>query len=184
MQKNQAHLAVRRICLCALLCAMSVLLGYIAKMIFGTSPLRLTFENLPVVFAGIAYGPVYGALVGAVADLSNCLFAGQAPVALITVGAAAVGLFSGLLARFVLRRRTLLSLLAIELITQLSASVIIKSVALHIYFSYPYIVLLPRLPIYIGIALAEGYCLYVLFKHPAIGRYISSKEGHDEHDDL
>jgi len=169
--------AVVRLCYLALLCAMSVTLGYVAKMIFGTSPLRVTFENLPIVFAGIVFGPLYGGAVGAVADLVNCLFAGQAPILLITVGAALVGVLSGLLSHTLLRKPTFTNLLTVELITQSIASVIVKSMALHIYFTYSYLLLLPRLPIYIGIAIAESYCLYILLNHPAVKKHLPAREG-------
>lgn len=178
-QRARERAAIRKLCLCALLCAMSVTLAYLAKMIFGTSPLRLTFENLPIVFAGIVYGPIWGGVVGMVADLTSCLFAGQAPVLLITVGAAAVGMLAGTLSRLLFKKQTFPSLLAIELITQLIASVGIKSFALHLYFSYPPLVLLPRLPIYIGIAVAESYLLYILLRHTAIRRLILPNDTKD-----
>lgn len=171
--------AIVRLCYLALLCAMSVTLGYVAKMIFGTSPLRVTFENLPIVFAGIVFGPISGGIVGAVADLVNCLFAGQAPILLITLGAMLVGVLSGLLSHSLWKKPTYVNLLTVELLTQGIASVIVKSLALHLYFSYSYILLLPRLPIYIGIAIAESYCLYILFNHPAIKKHLPTRKGED-----
>ncbi len=162
---------IRKLCLCALLCAMSVTLAYVAKMIFGTGPLRLTFENLPILFAGVVYGPLWGGAVAVVADLCSCLFAGQAPVPLITLGALCIGLLAGIVARL-LRRTTFPALLLTELAAQLIGSVGLKSAALHIYFGYPLLVLLPRLPIYIGIAIAESYLLFMLLSHPAIRRHL------------
>ena len=82
----------RILCLAAFLTAMSFLLGYIAKTIQGTGPLRFTLEGLPIVLSGMVLGPLYGALTGLAADLLSCLLAGQAPLPLVSAGAAAVGL--------------------------------------------------------------------------------------------
>ena len=175
--RHASRAAVRRLCICALLAAMSVTLAYIAKMIFGTGPLRITFENLPIVYAGVSFGPLAGVLVGIVADLTSCLFAGQAPVPLITVGTVLIGLISGVLGYTLRRRLTRARLILCELCAQLTGSVLVKSAALYIYFSYSPLLLWPRLPIYVGIALVEGYILFLLFKNPSIRRLTApSKE--------
>ena len=86
---------LRVLCFAAMLCAMSVVLGYVAKLIFGTAPYRITFENLPIIFGGISFGPLVGAMIAVAADLCSCLFASQGPNPLILVGSFSVGLVSG-----------------------------------------------------------------------------------------
>ena len=78
-----------------MLTAACVVLAYIAKGIFGTGPLRFTVENLPVFVASFFYGPIMGGAVALSADLLSCVLAGQAPLPLISVGAAFVGISSG-----------------------------------------------------------------------------------------
>ena len=155
---------LRVLCFAAMLAAMSVVLAYLAKLIFGLAPFRITFENFPIIFGGISFGPFVGAMIAAVADLCSCLLSGQAPNPLIMVGSISIGILSGVLGGYLIRGRRLLCLFSIELITQLIGSIVIKSLALHIYFGYAWLTLLPRVPVYLGIIVAEAYLLLTIFK--------------------
>ena len=165
----------RILCLAAFLAALSFLLGLIAKTLQGTGPLRLTFEGLPVVFAGITLGPVAGAAVGILADLLSCLLSGQSPLPLITVGAALVGLAPGILARLLRRGGRPLAapmrfplVLLLDGVAHALGSVIVKSLALSAFYGFD--TLLLRLPIYVGIVLLESYLLYALLRAPLVRR--------------
>ena len=158
---------LRVLTLAAMLCAMSVVLGYLSKAIFGTGPLRLTFENLPTVLGAISFGPFVGGMIAIAADLFSCLMAGQGPNPLIAVGSVSVGVIAGVLGRYVLRRRSYPALLSIELCAHLVGSVTLKSLALYTMgFALP--LLLPRLPIYLGIAAAEALLLYLILKRGSV----------------
>lgn len=162
----------RRLCLAAFLVALSFLLGLLAKTLQGTSPLRLTVEGLPILFAGITLGPLWGAAVGVMADLLSCLMAGQTPLPLITVGAAALGLLAGLFARLLFRKDALLSgppsypaLLLLTAAAHTVGSILIKSYALSAFYGFDTLIF--RAPIYLGIILLESYLLYLLLRsHP------------------
>ena len=156
---------LRVLCFAAMLAAMSVALAYLAKLVFGTGPLRVTFENLPIIFGGISFGPFVGAMIAVVADLSSCLLSGQAPNPLILVGAISIGVMAGVFGRYVFVGRGWLSLLVTEAIAQTVGSVILKSWALHAYFGYSWLLLLPRVPVYLGIIIAESYLLYAICKN-------------------
>ena len=75
--------------LMAMLSAISIICGkYLA---FGVgNVLRFSFENLPIIFASVALGPIPGMLVGIVADLVGCLMVGYTINPLVTLGAAAI----------------------------------------------------------------------------------------------
>ncbi|MBE6702640.1 MAG: folate family ECF transporter S component [Ruminococcaceae bacterium] len=154
---------LRVLCLAAMLAAMGVVLGYIAKLLFGTGPLRITFENLPIIFGGVTFGPFMGAAIALISDLCSCLFSGQGPNPLIAVGSASIGLLSGFLGNYLFRRRRFFPLLLVELLTHLVGSVTVKSLALHA-MGYAWPLLLPRIPIYIGIACCEAALLRVLLQ--------------------
>ena len=49
----------RRLCLAAFLVALSFLLGWLAKALQGTSPLRFTVEGLPILLGGLCLGGVF-----------------------------------------------------------------------------------------------------------------------------
>lgn len=159
----------------AILAAISFLLGFLAKIIQGTGILRLTIENLPVILSGIAFGPAVGAAVGIGADLLSCITAGQPPLPLITLGAAAVGIVSGLLGKKIsLQRPRFLSVLLCEAAAQTVGSLIIKTAALALAF--PTIdgwLFVLRVPTYLLIIAVESVLLYFLLRSPLVGRELS-----------
>ena len=86
----------------ALFIALSIIFGkFLAFNI--TSSLRISFENLPILFAGIIFGPISGGVVGLVADITGCIAVGYSINPLITLGAVSVGFVSGVLSRFLIK---------------------------------------------------------------------------------
>ena len=165
----------RLLCMAAFLSALSFLLGLLAKMIQGAGPLRLTVEGMPVVFAGMTMGPVIGAAVGATADLLSCLLAGQAPLPLITVGAATVGAVSGLVPYFFRHRGRRFGspwpfplVLLCDGAAHALGSILIKSYALSDFYGFN--PLLFRVLIYLAVIALESYLLYALLRSAAIRR--------------
>ena len=104
-----AKSALKRLVLGAMLAAMSVVIGMFCKSFlnFGGGLWRVTFENLPIILAGVFLGPVTGGMVGIVSDLTSYLLSPQIypPNLIVTLGAFTVGLVSGLMARFMIRER-------------------------------------------------------------------------------
>lgn len=85
---------LRVLCVAALLAALSIVLG---KYLSISTPLwRISFENLPILMAGVFFGPLVGGAVGVVADLIGCVLVGYTINPLITLGAGLVGVVSGL----------------------------------------------------------------------------------------
>ena len=104
----------RRLVTLALLAALSVILA----RILGFQPLpylRLSFEDLPIILAGILFGPAAGALTGAVADLAGGLLSKYGINPVFTVGPVAMGLASGLLRGLIVKRLNYPRLLAVIL---------------------------------------------------------------------
>lgn len=73
-EKNRVKLfgSLQVMTMSAVLVAISIVCGKYLALNFG-SVLRFSFENLPIILAGIMFGPVVGALVGGVADLIGAL---------------------------------------------------------------------------------------------------------------
>ncbi len=167
----------RLLCMAAFLAALSFLLGLLAKMLQGAGPLRLTVEGMPVVFAGITMGPVIGATVGATADLLSCILAGQAPLPLVTVGAAAVGAVSGIIPYFFCHRGRRFArawpfplVLLCDGAAHGIGSMLIKSIALSGFYGFN--PLFFRVLIYLGVIALESYLLYALLRSAAIRREV------------
>ena len=161
----------RALCLAALLAAMSLILG---KFLQIPTPfaefVRISFENLPLILAGLALGPLAGAMTGAVADLVGCLAYGYSINPIITLGAASVGLVAGvfgwLLARTPLLCRISVSAVAAHLV----GSVGIKTAGIAAWYLAKYDLgymelTLWRLLNYTIIAVLEIAILFALLRH-------------------
>ena len=74
-----ARSALKRLVLGAMMSAISVVIGMFCKSFlnFGEGLWRVTFENLPIILAGVFLGPVTGGMVGVVADLVSYLLSPQ-----------------------------------------------------------------------------------------------------------
>ncbi len=164
---HPAHTALfggpRVLCAAALLAALSIVLG---KFLAISTPLfRLSFENLPILMAGIFFGPVIGAAVGAVADLVGCLLVGYAINPIITLGGMTVGVISGCVTLIATRRGRSLRPLAVCIAVVLShtvGSVLIKTWGLKVFWDATTATLLFRIPLYVVISVAESAVLVIL----------------------
>lgn len=158
----------------AMLVAVSIVMGkYLA--IRGGEILRFSFENLPVILAGIAFGPVSGALVGVVADLVGCVMVGYAINPIVTVGAAAVGFFSG--ASFaIFKRISANNSRAIGLavfVSHVIGSVLIKTYGLAVFYEMPvWALMLWRLLNYVIVGGIEAFILIMLSRNKEIASKI------------
>lgn len=152
----------------SLLVAISIICGkYLA--IRGGDVLRFSFENLPILLAGILFGPLAGAAVGVVADLVGCLLVGYPINPIVTLGAALIGLSSGLLWRVFVRLETLSVVFQLPLtvcISHFVGSVVVKTFGLAAFYSFPIEVLfLWRLLNYAIIGAVESILLCLLFRN-------------------
>ena len=171
MHYSTAQRALRLTVFGALLSAISIITGKYLAFNVGEF-IRFSFENLPIIFAGLAFGPIVGALVGVVADLVGCLLVGYAINPIITVGAAVIGLISGLV-RFLPeihgRHEHLFKIIIAVLASHLVGSVIIKSFGLAVFYDLPLIMLmLWRLLNYTIVGSLEGFILYHLMKNKTV----------------
>jgi len=168
---------VKGLCFAAMLCAMSVVLAFLAKLIFGYGPIRFTVENLPIQLAGAVWGPFGGALVALTADLVSCLFSGMAPNPLISLGSVTVGVLSGLLLHRRAEKSGVIRVLVASLSAHAAGSMLVKTLALHLWFGYSFLLLWPRIPLYIGIAVIEGFLVFTLCRNTQIRRILRALAG-------
>ena len=158
--------SILKISLAAMMIALSIVIATFAKGIFGSGPLRVTFENIPIMLAGMLLGPVWGAVVGAAADLVACMFSGMSPLPLVTVGAACIGAISGILYKYIIKRKGFFATALSVFPAHIVGSMIVKTYALSAF--YPFKLIIWRVPIYIGIALVETFALNLLLKNKYI----------------
>ncbi len=158
-----------------LLAAASVILAAIAKYIFNEGAIRFTVECLPIFIGAFAFGPYVGGAIAVGADLISCIIAGMAPNPLITIGAFYIGMTAGAVyRRGASRRFPKLRITLSVFLGHLVGSMIIKSLALQIYYKMGIIILF-RIPLYIAISAVESILLCLLMRSKAIQKELSGE---------
>lgn len=166
----RAPTRLRVIVAAAILAAMSFILG---KFLQIPNPfmeiIRISFENLPLMVAGICFGPLVGAMTGVVADLVGCLLYGYSINPLITLGAAAVGFTAGVVSHYLIRKPLALSVGVSVFSAHLIGSVVIKSFGLAAWYLTQFKMGLAelmgwRLLVYTLTGIAEFAVIYLLLR--------------------
>ena len=143
---------------CALILALLSLLRLMA--VTSVPALRL--------LAAVLFGPVEGFAVGAVADMIGGTLSGYAINPLITLGAGSIGLTAGLLWRALpnlrLGLRTQISVFAGHAV----GSIVINSLALHLFYNYPWSVLVTRIPNALVLAAVNTVLVRLLLENKTI----------------
>lgn len=166
--KTKNHL--RQLAAAAFLVALSIVCGKYLAVPVGTV-MRFSFENLPLILAGMLFGPAIGALTAVAADLLGCVLVGYAINPVVTVGAACIGLVSGLVFRLLSRMPLLVKLILSVLSAHMIGSVLIKTWGLAVFYDMPfYVLLLWRLLNYVIVGTVEGLLIYCILKSNAVKR--------------
>jgi ECF transporter S component (folate family) len=154
-----------------MLTAMSVVIGIFCKnfLNFGGGLFRITFENLPIILSGILFGPAVGGAVGVASDLVSYLLSSQQypPNLIVTLGACAVGVISGLVSHFCIRRRGLFQITLSAATAHVVGSMIIKTIGLYQFYG---ILVLWRIPLYLVITTVEILLLCLLLRRTTVQR--------------
>ena len=157
---------VRVMIISGLFIAMSIILGKFLQIPIGNS-IRISFENLPLIMAGIFYVQFVGGAVGVGADLIGCLLKGYAINPIITLGALCIGALPGVISMLMTKKNQLLSMCLSAFAGHIIGSMLIKSIGLHIYYGTPFEVLIMRVPLYLAIGTLESMIIYMLLKNKA-----------------
>lgn len=168
---------VKRLAVAAMLMAMSVVIGIFCKTVlnFDGGLFRVTFENLPILLAGIMFGPIYGGLVGCGSDLISYLLSAQTypPNLIVTLGATMVGIISGVVAKLFIKNHSNLQFIVAGGLAHLVGSMIIKPIGLFTFYGW---LVLWRIPLYLVIAPVEIIIICLLFKNAAFNRLVGDTE--------
>ena len=173
MKKSTVSENIKKLAFAAMLTAMSVVIGIFCKtaLNFADGLFRITFENMPIILAGIIFGPIIGGAVGVASDLLSYLLSGQTypPNLVVTVGACVIGVLAGVVAKYIIKKRGKLQFIVAGASAHLVGSVIIKSAGLFVFYNW---LVLWRIPTYILIATLEVIMLTLLYKNKAVKRMI------------
>jgi len=163
---------LRTLIISALFVALSIVLGKQLSITVGA--FRISFENLPILMAGVFFNPIVAMIVGLCADVIGCLIVGYAINPVITIGAMSIGLISGLVSQYCVKNEYSLKLRLILSVglSHIIGSMIIKSIGLYVYYHYAVGLLLFRIPLYIVIGTLEIYILYALLKNKSFNEQL------------
>ncbi len=158
---------------CALLIAISIVLTRLLTI--STPFLRINLGGVPILLAGVLFGPLGGGIVGALADLIGGTLAGYSINPLITLGTALTGVFMGLCYHYLPLAKPNVRLLSGVVFGNLIGSVIVNSLALHLYYGYAWGVLALRIPNNIIVGAAEFFVLWYLCKNKALMKVLTKQ---------
>lgn len=145
--------------------------------IAGAMTLRLSFGEIPIILAGVLFGPLAGFMTGIAADLLGYLINsfGAPYFPGLTLSAGLVGLLPGLLLRNVNTVITFRRLLAVIAATSILISISLDTYWLSVLFKVPYLALLPARTI----ARLLLIPVYTLVIHTVISRsFVASLREH------
>jgi len=164
---------INTLTLSAMLTAMSVLVGIFCKnfLNFGGGLFRVTFENLPIILAGLLFGPGVGAVVGIATDLISYFLSSQIypPNLIVTLGAMSIGLISGVISKFIIKKRGYVQIIVSAAFAHLIGSVVIKSIGLFTFYGWA---IMWRIPLYLIVAPIEIMLMCMLYKNKSFRRLI------------
>lgn len=157
-------IGIKSLTTAAMLTAMSIIIGIFCKnfLNFGGGLFRITFENLPIILSGILFGPIVGGIVGCATDLISYLLSSQIypPNLIVTLGAALIGVISGVVSRCVKEGRG--RIVASCTLAHLVGSVVVKSAGLFMFYGWA---IMWRIPLYAVIATVETILICLLYKN-------------------
>lgn len=174
--EKQKRVTVKVLTMAAMLTALSAVIGILCKSYFTFNVYyRITFENMPVILAGVVFGPAVGAAVGAVADIISCISSTNPNLnPIITLGAAAVGASAGFVPYIINKKGALQTALAVAL-AHLVGQVGIKSVGKILYFAMPWQGVFIGLAISAVVGAVECWLICWLRSTRGISRYLEGK---------
>ena len=161
----------------AMLTALSVVIGIFCKnfLNFGMGLFRITFENFPIILSGIMFGPWVGAFVGISSDVLSYILSTQsfAITPVVTLGAALVGVVSGTVSQYLVKKEGAFRIVASVAAAHLVGSVIVKSIGLFVYYDW---MVLWRVPTYAVIATIEALLLCLMYKNKTFNTLMKKGE--------
>lgn len=174
--KPSLFVNIRVLCAVALLTACATVVAYLCKSFTITPYLRVTFENLPLILTGYLFGPWAGLVAGLASDFLNTLVTyglGQLNL-IITLGAGLVGFTAGVVSRWILPGKGAVQLAVSVAAAHIVGNMLVKSIGLMVYFGYPLLLVLPRIPLYICIGAVEFFLLYVLLRNRGVNKMLGA----------
>ncbi len=170
--------STRKLVFMALFIALNVVLtryGSIRINFGGAEAVRIGVGALPVIFTGVFFGPIAGAIVGGIGDVVGfAMFPMGAYMPHFTVSAALTGLIPGLLLNNVYKDNLTFGKLLLAIgVGQIVTSVLMTPYFQNMLFGIPFVVTIPpslisqavNIPLYAMILKVMSAKWYTIFVH-------------------
>ena len=157
-------LSLRVLVSLALLAAINIVLSRFL-VIYLTEFARLDLGNVPLILAGLLFGPIAGALTGAAADITgSALLSGLGWYPPLTLGPVLMGFIPGLLGGWLRKAAGIPRMACVVLTTEFIASILCKTYLLSgLYGMSYYACLVARAPAVALVSAAEVFLVYALY---------------------
>ncbi len=175
--RKKALFSIHRLVFMGIMVSLSIVLGkYLAFNLGGV--LRFSLENLPILFTGIALGPLSGCAVGLVSDLIGCLLVGYEINPFILVASGLIGLLSGLCYKGMNSKLLLLNVGVPVFIAHFIGSVVVKTYGLAEFYlttqEIGFFTLMGyRALNYLLVGVVELVLIYMLMKSRGVNKQIA-----------
>lgn len=140
-------MTARKIAFSGLFIAISVVLTrfFVGDLLIaGVYALRISLGEIPIILGGVLMGPVYGALIGGIADLIGYPLRPLGPYFPgFTLTAALTGFIPGAFVRLYRKELTWAALLAMVAINDLITSMVLNTIWLNMITGKAFLILLP-----------------------------------------
>ena len=155
----------------ALLCAMEIVLARFC-VIWITNSIKITFEAIPILLAGLLFGPLAGGLVGAASDILGAAFlSGLGWTPALTVTPILLGVLPGLLRPLLLKKSNLPRFFTVTFPGFILGSMLWTTCWLSFLYGTPLTALLMvRVPLYCMIGDLDTLAVYYLYRSGALQR--------------
>lgn len=179
--RKKSLFTTKKLVFMSLMIAMSIVLGKYL-VIFNTDIIRISLENLPIIFTSVVLGPLSGILVAVLADLLGCVLVGFTVNPTVTLGALFVALISGLLCGKLPIKSILARLTISVLSAHLIGSVTIKTIGLASWYLAKYdmgfgALFSIRLLVYLLTGIAEIAVISILLNSKSLKKLILKIQG-------
>lgn len=163
----------------AMLTTMSVVIGILCKNFLTFNIYyRITFENLPVIFSGILFGPFVGAAVAVCADIISCLCSANPVInPIISLGAFCVGFLSGYVSHRISYRSESLRIGVSVAAAHLIGQVIIKSIGKILWYAMPWFGVFLGLGVSILVGTLEFFAIRALMRSGGVRAELGKVDG-------
>ena len=182
--KKKALFSIHRLVFMGIMVSLSIVLGkFLAFNIGGV--LRFSLENLPIIFTGVALGPISGLVVGLISDLVGCFMVGYEINPFVLVASGLIGLLSGLCYKGMNTKSILLNLSIPLLVAHFIGSVVVKTYGLAEFYlttqNIGFFTLMGYRAInYLIVGAVELSILFLLVRSKGIKKQIERLKGKEE----